>query len=474
VRDIVQAGVSGDPGLLEAAKARREFGVQQRTAASQYDASNLYDAMDAVTDAAPGQALFTLQGIAPRTAAMIKQQIPDGADEDAAARAYADHVAGSVHMYTGRKVEARPDGTYVDSTTGKPVPGVEKNGLSEQQWADLAKAGTAPTTWKDSDGAEHNGPTYLAPGQPGGGKLDQWVMRHAARAGAPGAQPTVSGAPAATANKQAKAAAETALKTTAPTSSTPPPAPVGQTPTEAGALADKSFRDPAAPGQTPPQQGVGPGNVQKGLQDTYVAQRKEAQDEYSNNAASASQALLNFNAAKQILGAPDGSHLNAMSGIPGAILGELGRLGYDTDTADHRVEAAKYLTNAAVANIKNTYGSKPGVFDVKVNLEKAFPSIEGMPINAARQLVDSQINQAAYIRDSAARGSRYLAVGNSPSRFNEYNEQYFPRSAILKQSGQQGPAGSQTVRVKMSDGRTGTIPAASLAKYKAMGAQVLQ
>lgn len=439
VQNIVRAGMAGDPGLLASAKAQRQFGVQQRLAQSQYDSSNLYDAMTAVVNSPSDEALSTLEAIAPRTAARIKQQIPDDANEDGAARAYAAHVAGAVHMYTGREVLTRPDGTYVDKTTGQPVPGVERSGMTQEQWANLAEKGMQMVSQPQSDGSTKFVPTYQAAGF---NNLQDWVMRTAAGAGVQGALPTISGAPAAAAHAGAAAAVQhvqaAANRATQPPSGTPgTPAAAGAlspataTPQLRAALADTSWRDPSAPGQTRAIPGQTMSTLNQGLTQTYIAQRKAAQDEFSTDATAASQALMNFKAAYQILNASDGTHLNAISGLPGAISQMLGRAGYDTTTADQRVEAAKYLTNAAVAGIKNTYGSRPAMFDVKVNLEKAFPNIEDMPYNAMKKLTLSQIKQTSYMRDSAVRGSMYINAGNRPTDFPSWNEHYFPRSDIL-------------------------------------------
>lgn len=448
VQDIIRAGLINDPGLLEAAKAKRDFGIQQRTAQSQYDANNLYDAMTSVANAPTGQALNALEALAPQTAARIRKMIPDGVEEDAAARAYAAHVGGAVHQYSGRKVVPRADGKYVDEVTGQPVVGVEKAGLSEQQWAELAKSGAEKITVKRSDGSEVEVPRWQAPGS-NASSLSQWVMQMAARGGEAGAQTTVGGAPKAAATAAATKAATVAQKnvSAAPAKSTGPMTPV-QT-----ALADKSFRDENAPGVAAPRTGVSQSTVGKGLSDTYVTQRRDVQQTMSENASAAAQALQNFGAAKAIIGAPDGSHINSISGIPGKVIQELARLGYDTDTADKRAEAAKYLTNGALQGLKQTYGAKPAMFDVKVNLEQAFPDIKDMPLGAVRNLIDSQIRQAEYIRDSANRGSQYLAAGNRPMDFNSWNEKYFPRAKAINEQ-TTTPTGNGT---KWSD--------AQLAKY---------
>ena len=429
----IAKGTFIDPETGKMYATIRDNAVGSRVAHSQFHANNLYNAFDAVTEAAPSGALYALDAVAPNTAAQIRKDFADPSEQDGAARAFAAHVAGATHMYTGRKAVARTDGTYVDEQTGKPVPGVERSGLSLEQWSALAEKGLQPVDVHNTDGSVTQVPTWQSP-QSGNGaqSLADWVSKVAQRGGVPGAQPTVGGgvgaATRATIGKVAGQAKPPANASAAAPAG-PPSSPTAD-PVLSAALADKAYRDPAlAPGKA----NSTPSTIQKGTQDTYVAQRKELQQNGSDLATAASSALTNFQAAQRILGAPDGSHINAIQGLPGAIAHRLASLGYDTDTADHRAEVAKYLTQAAVANLKETYGGKPGVYDVKVNLEKAFPNVEDMPYGALQDLVKSQVVQANYVKDLAGRIPGYLNAGNTPTSFADWNNKYFPRSKALEE-----------------------------------------
>ena len=84
-QNMVQTAYSGDKGLQDAATIQRDNGVGSRVAHSQKNANNLYNAMDAVTEAAPNGALFALDAVAHNTAAAIKKQYSDPTEQDGAA-----------------------------------------------------------------------------------------------------------------------------------------------------------------------------------------------------------------------------------------------------------------------------------------------------------------------------------------------------------------------------------------------------
>lgn len=208
-QNIIQAGLSGDPGLLEAAKTQRELGVSQRVNQSQNDSNSLYESMYSVTSAAPGQKMAALSAVSPAAAAKIRAQIPDKMDEEDAAQEYASHVASTVHQYTGREVVADTGGNYRDKVTGEPIAGVPKAGMNQEQYTNLANTGSELVAMKNSDGSESQVPRYR---QQGYSSLPQFVMHQAAIANAPGASPTLSGAPRAQATAAANSAAATAAK----------------------------------------------------------------------------------------------------------------------------------------------------------------------------------------------------------------------------------------------------------------------
>jgi hypothetical protein len=489
VQNIIQAGMSGDPGLLAAAKERKDNNVEQLRNKSQYDSSNLFDSMSAVVDADPDKAMYTLSGVAPKVAERIKTMYDDPEIQDAAARRYATDVAGQAHIYTGRKTVAATDGTYRDEITQQKVPGVEASGMTKDQWYEKAKYWTERIDVPLTNGQKANMERYKAPapGLPNGyPSVRDAVMKTAQAAGVIGAQPTVAGsAPA----QHAASIVASAVKDNPPqpTTVTPPPTPPpppgaaqsidtgAPSHTLAVALMDKEYRDDRA-------SGTGGGPVRAGLtqapgdakqQEQYISQKGDAQEQLNEQANSSRAAIYNFTAAQKILGMPDGSHFNSLVGIPASIKSELATLGYDTDTADKRAEAAKYLTNAAVSGLKDTYGSKPGVFDVKINVEKMFPNIDTMGAGAAQKLIQSNLKRSVYLQTMAKYGSKYLEAGNRPKDLGNWQNQYFPMADSLLNENT-GKSSGGTVRVQHPDGTVGTIPAANLDKAKAKGYKVVQ
>jgi hypothetical protein len=133
-------------------------------------------------------------------------------------------------------------------------------------------------------------------------------------------------------------------------------------------------------------------------------------------------------AEKIILAAPSGVPI---TGLPGGIAAELARLGFDTKTADQRLEAVKYLTNGALGGLRTTYGAKPAMFDVKVNLEQAFPDVKTQGMGAVIDLVDSSIRASTYDFQKANRVMPYLAAGKDPANFEKWNGTYFGRSEAV-------------------------------------------
>jgi hypothetical protein len=462
-------------GLLEQAKQQRQLGVDSRLAASQNDASQLYDTMtDGVVNAPAGRALDALEAISPQAAAQIRKLIPDGMEEDEAARSYATHVANTVHQFSGRTIEKDESGQYRDGKTGNPLTGAQPVGLKPDAMAQLAAKGNELVTMQRSDRSTIQMPRFKAEGSP---NLQTWLTKIADKNNVPGASPSITGVPRAQFQETVKDAAAKAP----PPGAVPPqqpataggtpgvpgaapgqpgqPAPAGapQAPAAGGpvaiALQDKSFRSPVA--NAPVQTGVSQSKLNEGETENYVKQKAELQNSAGENSQAASQALASFRAAQAIMNAPDGSNI---AGQRGAIWQELAKLGLNTDTGAHRIEAAKYLTNGALQNLKNVYGAKPGVFDVKVNLEQAFPNIKEMNDQSVKDLISSQIRNASYIRDSAARVPLYLAAKNDPSTFNQWNEKYFTRSNAVNE-----PAGQEQNQTKTSAATTGNTPA--LPKY---------
>lgn len=426
-------------GQLEAAKALRDQNVASRVAQSQNSAQQAFETAQAGVTAPEGQGMTALENIDAGAAAKIRDQIPDEMEEDAAARQYLSHFAANVHQYTGRAVDKGDDGVYRDHNTGTVVSGINPQTMNPGQWTDLAKHENERIPWKQSDGSEVMTPRYITEGNQ---NLYQGIMKLAAVKNLPGASPTITGAPAAQAKATAAQAATAQLANPSPAGArgaanrNPPPG-AAQGPDGAPAplpnsqlaksLQDTSFRSPAlAPGVP----GQSPTDVQKGIMDTYVKQRSDLMSGSDDLAQGAAQALQHFTAAKQILDSVDANG-NIVAGKMGIPAGMLAKAGFNTDSGTARIVLAKELTNGALQNLKQVYGGKPTGFDVKVNLDQAFPNASEMNPAALSELVNSQIKQASYIRDSAARVPMYIKAGNEPANFNKYNEKYFPRSEAI-------------------------------------------
>jgi len=421
---IQRAALIGDPGLLEASKQQRELRVQQQSAASQYESNNLYDAMHSVSDADPGHALAQLAAIAPNAAKRIKAMIPDEADEDAAARAYASHVGSAVHQYTGREVVARPDGTYIDKTTGLPVHGVEKSGMTEEQWAGLAKAGNALVDVPDGQGHMIKVTQWQANKSP---SLSAWVMQQASHAGVPGTHSTISGAPKAQARaaaNKAAAAAEATQKAAGPA------AQPGITTTANGqvdpmmskALQDNEYRfqgpkTPAGATRSPDEQKA---------YDNNVGNAQALKSESDTATMAAGQAMTFLKAAQDILDSK-GAHTGAYS----KLIASAGRWvpGVNVPQTSNYQELAKYLGNAAIQTARATF-PKLTQKEVFLQLEHLSPS-PNMDEPAVRQMIKTGAGMAQYTLDSAKRVGAYLRMGNDPSRFRVWNQQYWPQEDIV-------------------------------------------
>lgn len=424
-KSIQRAAIIGDPGLLENAKMQRQFRVDQQTAASQYGANNMYEAIHTVVDAAPGTAMAQLEAIAPNTVKKIREQIPDAADEDAAARAYAAHVGGVVHQYTGRKSVPRADGTYVDEVTGRPIPGVEKSGLTEDQWAGLAKAGNNLVDMNDGQGHVVKVPQWRANGAP---DLQSWVMQQAAHGGDFGSQPTIGGAPKAVATKAAQAGIASAAAN-AP-AATPGEAKDGTTttngqpdPVMSKALADPDYKF------VPPSHKFGTA-LSPDEQNTKNKQSDAAvslKEDLNKGVPATQQALTFYKAAQDILDSK-----GANTGKWATVLAHAGAWvpGMQVPAASNYQELAKYLGNAALNAGKSLF-PKMTQKEGDWILNKLNPS-PNMNEDAVRNMIQTGVGMSQYTLDSAKRVGAYLRTGGDATRFQDWNSHYWPMTDVIK------------------------------------------
>lgn len=418
-RGLAMAALSGDQGLLQYATTIRDNGVVSRTAANQRDANSLYDVMGSVADPDNANPFATLARIAPQTAKAIQARVGDDpAALNSAAAAYAAHVGASVHQYTGREAVADTAGVYRDKVTGQPVLGVPKTGLSEQQWADLATKGSAPTKKQDSAGHTIDMTQWQYDGAP---NLGAWVMRMAARGGV---QPTPA----------AKTAA-TAAASTQPAASLPKVS----DPVLRAALADTSWRLP----QQKTVVGVSQSDNEKNAGQVPIDQTKQLKADMGSLTSSSAQSMLYLQAAKAVLNSPGHAPTGLSAPLQTIISRAWSVVGGGGSWAAKQQEMAKYLGNAAVQTFRQNFGARPAAQEFVIQMRDLNPS-GNMEPSALNDLIDTNIAVAKYGISTAQRMIPYLAAKNDPGEFAQWNQKYFPREDIVTQSKAQGQQKTQT------------------------------
>lgn len=415
---LYNAKLTNDPGLIGAATMRLQQGIKRRTAQSQYDSTNLYDALDTVVSAKPGSALAQLEAVAPAVAKRLQMQVKDPAKQDAEARAFAEYISGEVHQYTGRPVVQRPDGYYVDKVTGRVVPGVGRSGLSMAQWESLAQEGLAPTPVPQSNGTTRMVPRWQSPGQ-NAPNLESWILNMARGAGAWGAQPGVSGGPRADAQSNASQAATTVQQRAAQAATAPQ---VAADPTLRKALQDPTFNLQ----QSPAVFGTSITPEAQGIQSAQAASAAKLAQDAKLTTEAAQQAQTYLQAAKRIMmarGAP-------VVGLYGDVLSEINRIApHGVDAANYQM-VAKFLSQAAVQNTKQIYGSNPTENEVQLQLHQLNPSTS-MQYGAVMDLLNENLRNTQYALSSAGRIPVYLAHGKNPMWFPEWNAKYWPQAKAV-------------------------------------------
>jgi hypothetical protein len=482
-------GAAANPALLKIAQYQNQFRVANQSKLNQLRSNQLYDVMTAVQDPNNPDPLGALRAV-PGQQSVVAQIMADHPNDPKgqadAARRYAQVTAFNLHQYTGNPQELQ-NGVLIDKTRGTAVTGQDQvlTGLTTEQKAKAYQYANEQIKVTQTDGEETYMPRWQAPVDQGGlgmspeayvARQNALALRHlndptqpspgAGTWDAPSAVGNNAGSkdvsagnatrqPAAQLRPGARAATGPALQKVkaqagpnntmaqAPTPTTPIPGPLPATGSPqyisrlAGALKDSSYKAQwnmgAQVGRPIPGAKEGITNYQNGV--------KELGDRQQELSTSADQALQNFRAAKMIM-----DSTAPMTGPIGAMEQRIAAtLGVDIGTSQGRQEVAKYLVNGAVSQLKQTYGSRPGVFDVKINVEQAFPNIDKMSPSAIRNLLDSQIAQAQYIKDTAARSVPYIRAGLDPYKFGTWNSIYFPRAELLdNQYGSQPPQGAET------------------------------
>lgn len=481
---IMAASPGGNTMFLEQAKLQHDYRVQMQTNAAQYRAGQTYDTLTAVADPDNKDPLGML-GALPgqgQVAAQIRRDHPgDDAGAQDAARKYAQMAAFHTHqyMYPDNQTEMQ-NGVLIDKKKGQPVTGQDQvlNGMTPAERDKFLQWQNEPIDVKLTGGGTIKMARWRAPVEQGGGggitptaalsREDALTRRRLnggdttpAGAGswnAPSAigntnkTPSAADAAAAVAplppgQKPATGASLQRLKTNppiAPADITGPAPPSGTPAYEqrvSAALRDPQYKARFAPANFANIPGAPVPGAEEGVK-KYIGDQAELRTYGGQVSQTAATSLMNLHAAKEILSRDAALPI---TGPLGAISQKLAALGYNTDTATGRQEAAKYLTNFAVSSLKDTYGSRPAAFDVKINLEQAFPNVKEMGTTAINDLVDSQIKQAQYLKETGDRAQRY-ANGRSlePGSFPTWNERYFPKEDILASKTKGPPEGAET------------------------------
>jgi hypothetical protein len=429
------------PGILQMEQFKRDQRIALQTQQNQVRSGNLFDGMRAVVDADPGQAMATLAAtnMAPQTVQLLAKQFGDDKDSaDNAAREYARHVAGAAHQYSGRETVQEKDGNYYDKTSGFQVPGTGHVGMSDDQWASIAKEGlvmdTVPTGDGDSTKQIPHYKNVLGPN----GTLDAYVMYTAAAKGDPNAHPSVTGAPHIVAQQKANAAT-----TAARTSATPAQTQADKTPQyfdksgQPDPVMTKAMSDPAYNvniprypyGTKPPSEVI---QAKQGMAKAAAQLSKDSGDTITSQRA----ALVMYQAAKDTLakGQYDPSAWNQQLAqvarwLPPGFQQALG-------TGDYQI-LSKYLGNAALQGGK-------GIFQKMTQQEATWLKNElnpsaGMTKDALNSLIDMNIKQSQYVIDSAGRANAYVGTDPShptknPDKFSDWNQRYYPMQEAVKES----------------------------------------
>jgi len=482
-------GLAGLPGMagdmakakMAALQTQRQARIENTTIANQQRMGNMYDMWGAASTAPdPLRALASVPGGSPVAAAINKRHPDDKAGARAEAKAFLEHGAAVSHLYAGRPTHD-VNGQLVDDKTDQSVIGQHQvyRGSTAEQLGEDRKFAVGQVDVPTTSGTSIKMSRLDAPVEyggvrgPNGEKLtaDQYALQQdqarrklpaAEQSKDPGGAPvqvpsqpptaqpvpqqpgttTKPAVPASGPTAVGAAPRQQALTAKHAAAQTPPPAaqygtapPVG-TP-EYGQRMKVALAN-ATPAQYVPQNtqtrvGMPVAGQAEGIK-VFQGQQKDLREYGAEMATSSDQSLQNFNAAKRLLA---GDTLLPITGVIGAALQKAAStLGiFDTNDVRVRQEAAKYMIQGAVSGLKETYGARPGVFDVKINVEKAFPSLEGMSIGAVRNLLDSQITQAQYLKDTAQRATQYAGRNFEPGDFKTWNARFFPRANIVTPGG---------------------------------------
>ncbi|HMH29052.1 MAG TPA: hypothetical protein VK580_10730 [Steroidobacteraceae bacterium] len=428
-------------------------------------ASQSYQTAETVASAPPGAAFETLSRVNPQAAAALKQKYADASPEDLDqdVRTFAQHIGIATHQYTGRETDFQ-NGVLVDKRDGRPVLGSDQvlTGLDAAGKQKAFEDGNSTITLANGlAGRKWQGSIDPSTGQPYTSN-EAYVIAadRAARSSAAGGQTNTpattpgqtSGPPTPSASpKQNAAPASTVATTTDPVLKT--------------ALADATYnyKPPTLPRPTTQEELEANKVTASDAAKNYQANANGLKTSSDEVTGASAKALQYFNAAKTILAQPDSKWA---AGTPGDVAAMLSKLGINTDAGTTRAEVVKNLTQAALQGLKTTYGSKPAMFDVKVNLEQAFPEIKGdQGLPAVKNLIDENVRNLNYDVATGQRARAYLGAGKDPADFNKWNQQYFDRSATINPGSSQSNPSPTSAATGKTVTRTGTLNGRKVVQY---------
>jgi hypothetical protein len=428
--------------------AMHDMRIQQQTQNNQVDARDDFDKLSAVTDAPAGNAMDVLEASHPETVAAIRRQFAkdpnESMDEDSAARMFASHVAGAVHQYTGRKAVKDDAGVYRDEDTGIPIPGVEKVGLSTDQYIKLAHEAITPSVdMPDGNGGSIKVAPWKAAQMSGAKNINgpgDWIMVRASQQSLPGAASTLSqnSAP----KQEAHAVAQAALdKAQAAHEAAPATNPSGTPKSQNGtgsarnaqgnidpqlttALQDPDFDyKPSNNGEEyKPQIGYAPPPAVLDDMRKQTDARNDLAKTSSQGIGAAQAALTMYKAAQDVLakGNYDGGAWNA----------ELAKYskwlpaGWQSHMTGDYQEIAKYLGTAALQSGKGIF-AKMTQMEAKMMMTELNPSA-GMQPDALRDMIGKGSKMAQYSLDAAQRVPAYLHARKDANEFPTWNQRHYP------------------------------------------------
>jgi hypothetical protein len=427
--------------------AMHDMRIQQQTQNNQLDARDDFDKMSAVTDSPEGKAMDVLEASHPETTAAIRKQFakdPDvDRDEDAAARLFATHVAGSVHQYTGRQAVKDDAGVYRDEATGMPIPGVDKVGLSTAAVIKLAQEAITPSVdVPDGSGGSLKVAPWRAAQLSGAKNINSpadWIGVRASQMGLPGAASTLS--PNSAPKQESRAVITNALSQVQKQAAAAPPATNGSTNPVNGvgtarnaqgnidqpltdALHDEDYHYHPSNNGVPYTPTIGhtpPPAVQDDM-NKQTAARNDLAKTASDGVNAAAAALTMYKAAQDVL-----AKGNYNGGAWNQELAKYSKwlpAGWqDHMTGDYQ-EIAKYLGNAALQSGKGIF-SKMTEKESDTVMHDLNPS-PGMDPDALRDMISRGAKTAQYSLDSTKRVPAYLHAQLDANQFGSWNQTHFP------------------------------------------------